>query len=580
VWQWATLLLVLAGGLTWHRFKSRLRLPGPAWAWELGCVLGVLLLAVLPLGLAWAELFPARAPMGPDSNNYVGCALAFETSHWELYFNDRYPAYPWMVALLAADGPALPTAGTTLSMGLVALSAIPLYAVGRLLSGRVAGLAGAVLGLRQAVVLDVGRSFTHYPLSTLLDATLLALGIALARTGSPLLAWGLAATAGLALSADPKQLPLALATLLVACAFGALKPRPWWQRAQLGLAVLLPLPVAHWMVGRYHLGLLTLEGLTVRTPMNFTADLRANMHEGFALGEPGALAELVPSYLRVLGGVAPKGGGMDPSFINALPMHFPDTAPAWALLLLLLPLGLAWHAWRERTGWRVAALLMLLLQAASASSVARLHYAHRYALPHLAQTPVTALAGVSLVAGPLAAAGLALGWALPGAPMHTLDGSYLQRQAESTDLWVGREVTAELEAMRKADTWLNEDAVIHDMSTDRAMPILAASRPYLWCSNTHDNCGSAMSQAQGSIAAVVWADDFVSSELPEGPRETIEIEAGQLPSELGLCWRLLGHLQPEAGLYAWTCSENPRPWPDPRKAPRAPTWDAQGAPGG
>ena len=261
-------------------------------------------------------------------------------------------------------------------------------------------------------------------------------------------------------------------------------------------------------------------------------------------------------------------------------MHFPDTSPAWALLLLVLPAALLWQAWRQRSGWRVAALLLLLLQAASASSVVRLHYAHRYALPQLAQAPVTALAGISLVGGPIAAAGLALGWVLPGAPMHSLDGSYLQRQADSTDLWVGREATAELEAMHNADAWLDEDSVIHDMSTDRAMPVLAAARSYLWCSTTHDNCGTAMNQATGSIAAVVWANDFVSSELPEGPRETIELVAGRLPAQLGLCWQLLGQLQPEAGLYTWTCSENPKPWPDSRKAPRAPTWEAQGNPGG
>ena len=586
MWQWAALALAIAGGLAWHRLGPRLealktRLPGPTWAWEFVSAAAALLLAVTPLVMAWAELFPAHAPMGPDSNNYVGSALAFETGRWELYFDDRYPAYPWLVALAASDGPSVPTAGVRVSMALTALTALPLYATGRLLAGRTAGIMGAVLGLRQAVMLDVGRSFTHYPLATLLDATLLALGIALARTGSPIVAWALAATAGLALSADPKQLPLALLTLLVAASAGALRPRPWWHRVQLALAVLLPLPAAQLLVGRYRLGLLTLEGITVRTPMNFTADLRAHMNEGFALGEPGALAELVPSYLRVLSGIAPKGDGVDPSFIKALPMHYLDAWPMWAGLLLPLPVLLLWRARSRRSVWPLAVVLLLGLQAISASAVVRLHYAHRYAMPHVAQAPVLALSGVSLVGGPFAAAGLALGWVLPGAPMASLDASYLGRQASHTDLWVGREVRVELDAIANANAWLPQDAIIHDMSTDRPMPILAAARPYIWCSTTHDGCGSAMKQASGPIAAVVWADDFMSSELPGGPRELIQREGGRMPAALGSCWELVGSIQPEAGLYLWTCDDSPRPWPEARKAPRAPTWRPQGtkAPG-
>jgi hypothetical protein len=577
VWQWAALALALAGGAAWPWLKSRVKLPGPNWAWEVGCVVLVLLLGTLPLLLAYGELFPARAPMGPDANNYVGSALAMETGRWELYFDDRYPAYPWLVSVFAADGAAVPTAGTAVSMGLTALTALPLYAIGRLLAGRVAGVAGAVLGLRQAVVLDAGRSFTHYPLSTFVDASLLAAGLFVARTGSPLWAWALSAAAGLAIASDPKQLPLALGTLVVACAAGAVHKRPWWHRAQLVAACVLPLPAMHALVGRYRLGLLTLEGITVRTPMNFTADLRAHMDEGFALGEPGALGELIPSYVRVLGAVAPKGDGVDPSFTNAIPMHMLDAWSAWGLLLLL-PLGmLLWKTWKDRSVFPIAAVGLLLLQAASASSVVRLHYAHRYALPHVAQMPVVATSGVALAGGPLAVAGLAVGWLLPGAPMNSLGPEYLERQAERTDLWVGREHTAELDALTYVIENTDDDAVIYDMSQSRPMPILAAGRPYIWCSTTHDNCGNAMQTSTGSIAAVVWANDFISSELPQGPRELIQREGGRMPTTLGRCWELTGQLQPEAGLYRWTCDSTPRPWPDKRKAPRAPTWDAQGA---
>ena len=220
------------------------------------------------------------------------------------------------------------------------------------------------------------------------------------------------------------------------------------------------------------------------------------------------------------------------------------------------------------------------LQAASASSVVRLHYAHRYALPHVAQAPTVVLSGVALAGGPLAAAGLAVGWVLPGAPMHRLDASYLDRQAERTDLWVGREHTAELDALTFVVDNTPEDAVLYDMSQSRPMPILAAGRPWVWCSSTFDNCGTAMQQGEGSIAAIVWANDFISSELPQGPRELIQREGGAMPTSLGSCWTRVGHLQPEAALYEWTCPERPRPWPDKRKAPRAPTWERQGASGG
>jgi hypothetical protein len=161
--------------------------------------------------------------------------------------------------------------------------------------------------------------------------------------------------------------------------------------------------------------------------------------------------------------------------------------------------------------------------------------------------------------------------------MNSLGPEYLERQAERTDLWVGREHTAELDALTYVIENTDDDAVIYDMSQSRPMPILAAGRPYIWCSTTHDNCGNAMQTSTGSIAAVVWANDFISSELPQGPRELIQREGGRMPTTLGRCWELTGQLQPEAGLYRWTCDSTPRPWPDKRKAPRAPTWDAQGA---
>ena len=107
---------------------------------------------------------------------------------------------------------------------------------------------------------------------------------------------------------------------------------------------------------------------------------------------------------------------------------------------------------------------------------------------------------VALAGGPLAAAGLALGWVLPGAPMHRLDGRYLDRQAERTDLWVGREHTAELDALEFVVANTAEDAVLYDMSQSRPMPILAAGRPWVWCSTTFDTCGTAMQQGEGSIA--------------------------------------------------------------------------------
>ena len=104
---------------------------------------------------------------------------------------------------------------------------------------------------------------------------------------------------------------------------------------------------------------------------------------------------MVPSYLRVLGGVAPKGDGMDPSFVNGLAMHYPDTSAMWLALLLVPAAALAWKAWRERAVFWLVALALLGLQAASASSVVRLHYAHRYALPHVAQAPTVVLSGVA-----------------------------------------------------------------------------------------------------------------------------------------------------------------------------------------
>lgn len=528
-------------------------------------------LALLTLALAgglawrtWDALSPQRAPTGPDYENFLGSALAFETGRWELYYDDRYPGFPWLVSVFA-DGPLdVLRAGTELSMALTALAALPLYWIGRLLAGRAAGLVGALLALRLAIPLDIGHSYTHYPLTATLDLGLLALGLAALATASlPRAALALGAQvalATLALASDPKQLPLALGLVgLSGLGVALLGPGRAWARAPLALAGLLPLPLAHALVGRYHLGLISLEGLTIRTPLRFVDRdaLVAVKEQGWALGGEDAWARLPVSFLRVAQNVLPKAeSGLDPAFLDALPRTFPDTSLAWLAALALLPVLLLWRG-PGGLGRRAASLLLLLLFAASAASPLRIHYAHRYALPYAEAAPVGVTSALSLALGGPAtlAAGLL---SLSVGPYSEVSTAFLARSSNQGDIWIGYEKTQDLAALEWAVEHLPPEAQLFDYGERQAMPALAAGFGYSRCVLSASWCAEEMAAAPGPLIAVLRVNDRVSAELPGGDHERLKTDRhGRLPEQLGDCWSRVFMPGPGVGLYRWTCEAPP-----------------------
>lgn len=566
-------LAALFGGLVLWRAAPRLPQhlrqlwAAPAMEWVFLAL--ALVLTAAPLWLGWARLAPERAPMGPDANAWMGSALAFETGRWSLYYEDRYPGWPWLVAAVSPDPLSLPRAGVALNMALTMACALPLYAIGRLLSGRCAGLLGAVVALRLPVALDVGRSFTAYPLLALLDlsivAALLALGAAGWR-GRLALAIGIAGAAGLAIASDPKQIPLALGACALLALAGLSRGHPALRLALVALA-LAPLPAAHWLVGRYQLGLLSLEGATVRTPVNLLdRGLWAQVEGGFALGEPGALGQLVPSFLRVAASVGPKDGGpLDPAFLSGLPMLFQQTGPVWLLALLALPLLLRRSA---------AALLALALFASAAIPSMRVHYAHRYALPHAMAAPVLVLTAVERVAG--APAALWVGLAALAGPARRVDAAYLALQSPDSDLWVGSEKPIDVRTLDWAAENLPKNATIYDFAEMRTTPILAAAFPYQRCAMSPTHCGAELRADPGARVALVRARETLSAELPSSPREPIVPDGyGRMPKALGDCWTHLYMPGPNTAFYQWTCEEPPAPWPDLRQPPRGQAFTGQ-----
>ena len=560
------LAAVLGALLAW-RARGLATPRWPAMEWLLPLL--ALVLTALPLWLGWRELAPEQAPMGPDANAWMGSALAFETGRWSLYYEDRYPGWPWLVAAVSPDALSLPRAGVLLNMGLTMACAPVIYAIGRQLSGRWAGLAGAVVAMRLPVVLDVGRSFTAYPLTALLDLGLVAALLGLSRVGAGgrlALAAVVAAAAGLAMASDPKQIPFALAACGGMGLVGLVRG-PHWQRVVLPLFALAPLPAAQALVARYQLRLLSLEGATVRTPVNLLdRSLWEHVDSGFALGNPGALRELLPSLLRVAEHVGPKAGGpVDPAFVAGLPMLFPGCSALWLLPLVALPLLL------RRRGFDIAILAIFAL---SALSPARIHYAHRYALPYAQAAPALALSAVELAAGGPAA--LVVGLAALAGPGRHVDRSYLALQSADSDLWVGEEKPVDARTLSWAAENLPRDATIYDFAEMRTTPILGAAFPYVRCAMSASHCGAELAADPGVRIALVRARETLSAELPESPREPILTDAyGRMPKRLSECWTHVYMPGPNTAFYQWTCEVAPRPWTDVRQPPRGQAFTGQ-----
>jgi len=530
-----------------------------------------LLVAGGVLWSVWSALAPNSGPSGPDHPYYMGSALAFETGDWSLYHDDRYPSFPWLVSLLAGDPYDVVLLGCRFSELVTIAAVLPLYWIGRLLGGRSAGVIGALVAAFQPLVIDTGHTYTPYPLIATLDAGLLALGMVQVRRGAlwPAVVMGL--LGALAIGADPKQIPLVLMAFAICGGWHLLRSKkPWWQRIAV-LAVLgLPLVTTQLLVGAYVPELMSLEGITARTTLNFTGDaIEQHVHDGFSLGAPDAWRKLLPAFARIAANVAPpEGHAVDPCFLESMPLVYPRTSPHWAALILALPLLALFRA-RMRRG-RLAAVALLLLTGLMASSTIRLRYTNRYAMAHglLVPTAIASTMGM-LLGGPAVAAAGAVALLHPECWASHRDTRFLHTRSRNADLWAMGERADTVFLLQWAMQNLPQDATIYDFSESRPMITLAAGAPYVRCTQQHDMCNSAIEADQGTLIALLRANEFISSEVPEGKRLKI-VASKEMPPQVGDCWTWLKAVEERAALYQWNCEERPRAWRTPRDRPPSP----------
>lgn len=576
-WETTLLAAAVAAGIVGRVLGPRLT-AHPRWrglAERLGARPGVIdwglafacaAVAAPPLVRAWETLVPNRGPSGADAPGFLGAALAFETGQYALYARDRYPGYPWLVSVLAQGGGDVVRAGTELSMGVTIAAAIPMYWIGRLLGGRVAGVVGAVIGLRQVLAVEVGRTWTSYPLVAFLDVVMLATALATVRGHRTLPVVAFAAAAALAVGSDPKQIVLVLSSSALLAAW-CLYTRRGWARALALASLLAPLPLAQALALPYKLDLYPMEELVRRTPGAVAGPrILAHVHDGFRLGSDDAPEQLFPTLWRLATDLSdPPRRKWDPAFAEGLAVTFPGTSAAWGLVLLAGPLLLVARL-RGREGSVPAAVLVGVFAAAS-MPIARWHYQHRYALAPALQAAPVAAAGFAAL-GPAGVLGAGLVARLhPESPFRHVDTRYMKRNVHQTDNWAMGEDIWSLNARSWAAEHLADDVELFDLSASDPTVLLATVSRYYICKNLAYQCWTAMSASKGTVVALLRARDSVSARVPGGTNEEIPLP---LPAKVARCWTRIYVVRPEEALYTWSCPGTPplRPPDPPNSAPR------------
>ncbi|NOY25053.1 MAG: glycosyltransferase family 39 protein [Oligoflexia bacterium] len=570
-WEILALLLAVAGAGLWLLLRQALRSfvrarldprlvrlwRSPLADWVL--VLAVLLWTWLPLRAVWAVISPHRFLSGPDSEGYLSAAIAYHTGNWLLYPDDRYPGYPWLVSLLSPDLQSIPWTGTTVSMAAMVLCVVPLYWIGRLLVGRAAGVVGATLAMRQILVVDVGQTFTSYPLVTLLDASLLALALALLSTRgwrSLVLGAAFLAAGTLACTTDPKQIPLVMAmggllALWLLVAPGRRLP----MRLLLAVSVVAPVAVGQMAMTGFPGTILTVESLVMRTPGSTqTADFKARRFDGFVLGQEGALRRLPATLRAIQTQILPDQRVNRKQRLSlGLSLAWPRTSPLWIALSLGFPLLLLV---RKRGALRVMGPVLLLVYLSPALPLVRFYYSHRWALPELTLLPVAAVGSTALLGGPVGVVGAAMAALLmPDSPMSRVDASYLRTGSRQTDSWTMGEDTQLWMVVDRASRTLPAGTPVFDFSGTQPVTALALYFPYTMCRTPKLGQDCRNLGPVRPIAAVLRLGDVVTARLPGGTGSSLPFSAG-LPRELG-CWQYMDWIRGGTGLYTWSCPDAP-----------------------
>jgi len=94
------------------------------------------------------------------------------------------------------------------------------------------------------------------------------------------------------------------------------------------------------------------------------------------------------------------------------------------------------------------------------------------------------------------------------------------------------------------------------------------------CNMEGDQCVSKMVAHTGTRAAVLWAGEFLSSRVPGGTGEilTRKEQGGGIPDSVGDCWQQVRWLNPNAGVFRWTCEQTPRALPHQPPPPPPEDW--------
>ncbi|MES2641952.1 MAG: hypothetical protein V4850_20850 [Myxococcota bacterium] len=565
-----------AAGWAWARRKGWDQRERPwmgRWGLDVALIVAGLALNLPGLLGAWAMLSPFGSPMGPDADANFLAAVALERGDLALYAGDRYPAYAALVSALAPDASRLAQVGTWLSMGLAVACALGAYALGRALAGRVAGWAGLVVCLRLPGLADTGRQFTPYALVAAADLLAVLSLLALVR-GHRVATIPLAVAAAVVFATDPKQVPVSLALVGLGIVVSLVRSR------RSGIIECVPLvaalPLANALVGRAALPIYSLEFITTRVDLGLHVDA-AMATTGWRIGT--SLVDLPASLLAVSTMVqAPAGRGwFAPTALATLPMELPATSPLWLAALLVLPVVL--HL-RRRAAYELVALLPLVIVALP---VLHLHFQHRYFLALVVVLPALVASAISLAAGPGAAAGVlivALLW--PGSPWRGVAPGVTAAPPPHAEPWTGVEPDEWARTVDEAATALPADAVVLDFAQSRPWVMLAASRPYVRCTTTTDNCRGALGDAPGTLTAVLFPGEEVSAAVPAASALATTGPVRYGPDALGACWTRVLMRPDNGGVYRWTCEKRPTqnaPPPRPQPGPAGPPGPPSGPPG-
>ena len=508
-------------------------------------LLALVLLTSLPvLRSLWSRLGPFGSPMGPDADENFLAAIALERGLPAVYASDRYPAFAWLVALVASGPLDVHPAAVRLSAGFALAAGVAAYVLGRQLGGPAVGAVASALTLRLPGIVDVSRQFTPYMMVACLDLVAVALTLGLLRgrrLGVPL-----AVVLAVLWAADPKQMPVVLGFVAVGgCASLA-------HRSLVGvvgaLALVAAVPVANRAAASLGVQIFSVEEIAGRVDLGLVAP-PVPAAGGYRLG--GDLRAL-PATLERLASTRPRSsrGWLHERVRTSLPMEFPRTSLLW-----LLPAALG--CFSLRAGWRRALVTPLAVAPLAPLLVAtlHLHFQHRYFAGLAAPLPALVGAGIALVGGPGAAIGaglVALCW--PTSPWSGVAPGLLGRPPVNAEPWTGREPPDWAQALSQAVDRLPEGAVVVDYSQSRPWTMLAAPFDYHRCSQARDGCRSVVGAGGSPLVAVLVPGEALSVAAPGASSLAGQVDDA---ATIGSCWTVALNRPGPGAAYLWTCPEPP-----------------------